>query len=283
VHTQLAAAASAVLPVIFGPTRDGVVLGAFANAVVIGVGSADGQDDWPPGVVSLLSGSATGVPNGVRVTGTPPFVTDLIGEPARVGDGFVLVGNLQVKVVRSWRSQIVPITPTVAGVTAVQTAVGSSEIGVPADAVRALADALRDGGPNEALGGPVHGLVGLGAGLTPGGDDVLAGLMTALHAGGCVDTARLVADRALDGVRDRTTELSADLLRLAAAGHACLEALAVLRAIHRSDRRPLDRTIDRLLSVGHTSGADLATGMAIGLRYTMAVRSGAVTPRQEVQ
>ena len=81
-----------------------------------------------------------------------------------------------------------------------------------------------------------------------------------------------IGDLALPGIADRTTLLSADLLRLAAAGEACLEALAVLRPSIDSpacpDRRrrcAADGAIDRLLSVGHTSGADLATGLAIGL------------------
>ena len=63
---------------------------------------------------------------------------------------------------------------------------------------------------------------------------------------------------------NRTTALSADLLRLAGDGHAGLEALAVLAALHRPDV-PIADAVDRLLSIGHTSGADLATGLAIGL------------------
>jgi hypothetical protein len=106
-------------------------------------------------------------------------------------------------------------------------------------------------------------MVGLGKGLTPGGDDVLAGLLVGLHAMGHLELARSISGRALDAVVDRTTLLSADLLRLAADGHACIEALALLRAVHTGHQVPT--ALDRLLSIGHTSGADLATGLAMGL------------------
>jgi len=105
---------------------------------------------------------------------------------------------------------------------------------------------------------------------------VLAGLLTGLHAAGRPDVAGRIAGRALHRIDERTTLLSADLLRLAAAGQACLEVLALVRAIHRPPtangapgRRGAGPTvtaaINRLLSIGHTSGADLATGLAIGL------------------
>ena len=63
----------------------------------------------------------------------------------------------------------------------------------------------------------------------------------------------------------QTTTLSADLLRLARDGHACLESLGLLAALHRPDI-PVTGPIHRFLSIGHTSGADLATGLALGLR-----------------
>ncbi len=72
--------------------------------------------------------------------------------------------------------------------------------------------------------------------------------------------------------------LSADLLALAVRGHACLEALEMLRsAMHPNDGpQPDGRFTDavaRLLSLGHTSGADLATGLAIGLTVGQAASS----------
>ena len=148
---------------------------------------------------------------------------------------------------------------------------------MPTAALAELAAALlaEAGGPGPSTVRAAAALIGLGAGLTPGGDDVLGGLLIGLHATGRSCLARSLGARLLDTVRERTTALSADLLRLAAGGDACLEMLAVLRDLHEPPGSPADRGTDgrllpelhRLLSVGHTSGADLTTGLALGLRY----------------
>ena len=98
-----------------------------------------------------------------------------------------------------------------------------------------------------------------------------------MHATGETELALLVGDQALHGVLDRTTVLSADLLRLAAAGHACVEALDVLRAVHTGHQLPA--ALNRLLSIGHTSGADLATGLSLGLG--MGLRCGRTMSRYD--
>ncbi|WP_346101074.1 DUF2877 domain-containing protein, partial [Nonomuraea maheshkhaliensis] len=68
--------------------------------------------------------------------------------------------------------------------------------------------------------------------------------------------------------RTRTTPLSATLLHCAARGEASPEVIAVLRGI--AGRQALEPALRRLHRLGHTSGADLAQGVAIGVR---AVRS----------
>ena len=91
-----------------------------------------------------------------------------------------------------------------------------------------------------------------------------------MHACGQTTLVRRVAELAQPTLPDRTTLLSADLLRLAAQGHACLEVLALLHALNdrRNDLQARTASsIQRLLTLGHTSGADLATGLSIGLRY----------------
>ncbi len=176
------------------------------------------------------------------------------------------------------------IDPDAQGIAAVAAAAGERERGVPPEAISRLQIALSRCAASDRsdhdLGGAVDGLIGLGRGLTPGGDDVLAGLLVGLRAGGRTDTAARIAGRALVRVTERTTLLSADLLRLAAAGEACLEVLAVLRAIHRPPSvqaapgagvagPPVTSAINRILSIGHTSGADLATGLALGLMMAL--------------
>jgi len=259
--TQLAAAAAAVRPLVDGGPCAGLVIGSFARALILGIRTRE-----RPRVLSLLAAPTVAVPNGVMLIGDPAaFACCRPGDPATVGDGEIRVGDLRVRVVRSWECRVHRVRATADGVGALAAAAAASPIGVPRPAVDALGGALAAGGRRQDLGAAVAGLVGLGRGLTPGGDDVLAGLMTGLHACGGATLAARIGDLALQGVSDRTTLLSADLLRLAAQGDACLEVLGVLRAARRSRDvlRPstsaLTVAIDRLLSVGHTSGADLAT------------------------
>src|SRR5699024_9579075 len=151
-------------------------------------------------------------------------------------------------------------------------------------AVAALHHALASG-QSTVLRDAVRALVGLGTGSTPGGDDVLCGTMAGLRATGRDVLADQIAIASLDGVDDRTPALSADLLRLAAHGHVCTAAGAVLRALDSGQAQPpqpaatghstngsstgthnaADSRADshltaapaRLLQIGHTSGADL--------------------------
>ena len=101
--------------------------------------------------------------------------------------------------------------------------------------------------------------LGRGEGLTPEGDDELAGMLVALHAYGDRAAAARLASAVLtrlDAHPNATTAVSAALLRAACDGHAVpqlarflAEGCATGTAAHRD-----------LLAVGHTSGAALARG-----------------------
>lgn len=258
VTTRPASAAAGVDALLTGPARDGVVLGVLTEAVIVQV-----QTDHGSRVLCLLTARASGVPNGVRPAGVLTVAEHRVGDPVRVGGRRISTGGLDVSVVRSWPSAVRPIRPTPGGLADLTRAAACAERGVPQAAVESLRDACDQPGFGGSGGEPaVDALIGWGQGLTPGGDDVVAGLLIGLHATDSADLVRRIT--AVDRWSLRTTLLSADLLRLAAAGHACLEVLAVLAALHAGG--PLRAATDRLLSVGHTSGADLATGLAIGLR-----------------
>ncbi len=279
---QVAAAASGILPLLTGPSRPGRVLGSHRAAVIVAVPSAAGRR-----LVSVLGPSAAGVPNGVRLTDPVDLTWIAPGTNAFVGDRRVRAGALEVRVVRSWDSAIRPGRPVAARVQRLSRAAADARGGVPPAAVAALRKALAGSAQaspgtsnraaladaalaDAALADAVDGLVGLGQGSTPGGDDVLAGLIAGLHATGGRVLVGTIAAR-LNRLPERTTALSADLLWLAVRGHACLEALDVLRMVSGSGAEDAyTATVSRLLSIGHTSGADLATGLAIGLSVGMA-------------
>jgi uncharacterized protein DUF2877 len=112
---------------------------------------------------------------------------------------------------------------------------------------RAAVDALRDGDMDAA----VDGLLGRGGGLTPEGDDLLAGAFAVRAAAGL--PAALPSD-----LRERTSALSATLLELAVAGAAARPLHAVLDVREEHWLRAL-RDLEGL---GSSSGRALALGAA---------------------
>jgi hypothetical protein len=135
-------------------------------------------------------------------------------------------------------------------------------------ALGALVHACRD---LDAAGAasPVARLVGWGEGLTPAGDDCLVGVCAALAAlanGIAPRRAFVVRLQAmLDAGRARTTPIAAQCLALAASGDFGGDVLRVVDAVRAEpDESAAHRTIDAVLGVGATSGADLVTGVLAG-------------------
>ncbi|MEJ2863924.1 oxamate carbamoyltransferase subunit AllH family protein [Actinomycetospora flava] len=100
---------------------------------------------------------------------------------------------------------------------------------------------------------------GRGPGLTPAGDDVLAGAVLVAWAAGA-DEARLVA---LTGAV-RTTEVSRAFLAWAARGQSVAPAHDWLHAVAAGDRAGAGRALARLHRLGADSGRHLGAGMALG-------------------
>ncbi|MFD7292942.1 DUF2877 domain-containing protein [Streptomyces sp. NPDC059897] len=123
-------------------------------------------------------------------------------------------------------------------------------------------------------------LLGLGTGLTPTGDDFLTGLaLLAAQPGsrlpGYVTAARDVLER----LPDRTTRLSRTTLREALRGRVRQSLLDVLHPLLSPAgpgaaelSRRLRPPVDRVLAIGHTSGADLLSGLRAGLRLEAELR-----------
>jgi hypothetical protein len=97
-------------------------------------------------------------------------------------------------------------------------------------------------------------LVGHGDGLTPLGDDVLAGWLAVLHATGRLGDDLSATVRA--GLH-RTTLLSATLLDCALHGEVLPELATYLRAIDSPEEPAAATALD---AIGHTSGAGLRYG-----------------------
>lgn len=279
-----------VMPLVTGPMRAATVLATHRAAAIL---CCDGQGSTP--VVTLLSSRASGVPNGVRTTWEPGTgaLADLVdGDTVIIGRGRLHLPDHVLRAARTIRTRVPSIRPADDRVAALAAAAAHAPRGVPTAPVDALREALR-AGEAGGLRTAVVDLIGLGTGSTPGGDDVVAGTLAGLLSTDRTGLAQQIAIAALDGIDNRTPLLSADLLRLAARGHVCTEAAAVIRLLDtgHGDRRhrrtavaadhvipgtgatghpaapttTLEGAITRLLRIGHTSGADLATGIALGL------------------
>jgi len=110
------------------------------------------------------------------------------------------------------------------------------------------------------------GLLGLGPGLTPSGDDVLCGLISGLsvlgrrsnrHKNRCEEAQAALTDCMVTQAPRRTTSFSSTLLQSATRGVVTEPLLQVLKTAGSGTRM---RGIDDVLMLGHSSGSDMLTG-----------------------
>jgi hypothetical protein len=120
----------------------------------------------------------------------------------------------------------------------------------------------------DLVGQSAKKLVGLGQGLTPSGDDLLAGFMASLRwtvnsFHGDLDSVdginRTIADAA-----EGTTILSKQLLTLAAAGEVNEAIEGLLEAILAGQIEDVTTATKKVLAIGETSGVDSITGILLG-------------------
>lgn len=268
---------------LFGPPRAAEVLAVLPTAVYLRL-----PDEGPiPALLPVLTADAVRLPGSVLLTVSSRSrpLTQLVGpaaEPVAVGLGSVRVGALHVRVTQRWQQPPAPPgrPSTLAGWwSARQT--GAARLrrtpagGVVADRAADLADAVACGELSVTLAAADR-LHGLGPGLTPAGDDVLAALLLTLRRFPALDRGA-VADplgRLLAGTAARTTPLSAALLARADRAEAAPQLLDLVDAL--ATARPVALPLRRLLSVGDTSGAALAVGA--GLAGAALVPVNAVRP-----
>ena len=269
-----ASARTGVAALLRGPLRPARVLMSLPAAVYLSVTTERGND-----VVGVLTSDAARLPLGCvlfRPSNGRPLVALPTGAPAEVGGGRIVVGDLAVSAAAWWdpRPRLPHPRPALLpeGVRQLRNALYGE--GVPHSAFTLPGLPTGPGGPLAALRGAVRRadldaalrtavrLVGLGPGLTPAGDDVMAGTMA-----GLVLLGHPAAERFAAGVYSlaagRTTELSRALLRHAASGRVSGEYCAVLQGL--VGERPLTPAIAGLLATGSTSGRAMALGLCTAI------------------
>jgi hypothetical protein len=224
-------------------------------------------------VAAVVTRDATQLPNALVVPATAaeaPFAGIGSTSPATVGGGGVRLGGLDVRAVR-WRAAIAPFPlpdpgPVTEAVSRLARLLDAGPTRLPPDVRRGaalVAARLRKGRSTAAVAAAVR-IIGLGPGLTPTGDDVLAGCVIALHRLGQPRLAMAFGTQVAETARTRTTSLSAALLRHAAAGEALPQSVALADAL--AGVGDVDASASALLRVGHTSGHDLARGLLLAAR-----------------
>ena len=269
-----ASASTGVAELLRGPVRPARVLMTLPAAVYLSVPTERGTD-----VVGVLTSDAARLPLGCvlfRPSNGRPLVALPTGAPAEVGGGRIVVGDLAVSAAAWWdpRPRLPHPRPALLpeGVRQLRNALYGE--GVPHSAFTLPGLPTGPGGPLAALRGAVRRadldaalrtaarLIGLGPGLTPAGDDVMAGTMA-----GLVLLGHPAAERFAAGVYSlaagRTTELSRALLRHAAAGRVSGEYCAVLQGL--VGERPLGPAVAGLLATGSTSGRAMALGLCTAI------------------
>lgn len=251
-----AAAPAWVRSMVAGPDRPVRVVHRGADAVYL---DADGT------CLGVLSARATAVPCGVR-TSLPHLPEALLDESvARVGEGRVALGSTDVVVARTVGAAV----PRLDGA---RVRVAEQRLG---DAVGDRVQHVPDELPADALEGLVAGradvvpaLLGRGSGLTPVGDDVLAGwLATTVAAAPDTAAASEVGTEVARLAPGGTTLLSSTLLDCARRGDVIPQFRAVLLDLGAPGESDVGGSVDTLLRVGHTSGAGMVLGTLLALRH----------------
>jgi hypothetical protein len=220
---------------------------------------------------SVLAITTADVPPGplhLRLSALPRLE---VGDPVMATAAHLTIGPHAVpraELVR-WHPPVVPGPALAArggaGVGLLPEAGSSALAGSPAAA--AVLDALRRGDLRAA----VALLAGRGPGLTPAGDDALAGLLLVLAIVGH-DRAEL--ERA--ATTARTHAISRAFLLWAARGQSVAPVHHLLAALADGDGAAVERHRSAVAALGQTSGADVL----LGVRLALGSLSGPVAARE---
>jgi hypothetical protein len=126
---------------------------------------------------------------------------------------------------------------------------------------------LKEGDPDSILSA-LTPMLGLGAGLTPAGDDLILGMLLAYNRWKPVLMPRFglaeLNDRIIQVASQRTTRLSANLISCAVQGQADERLVHALDGIMTGTSGE-DQCVRNLLAWGDSSGSNALAGMALAI------------------
>ncbi len=287
-----AESASATILEFLHTPRTGRVIATFARSCYLAL---DGR------IVAVVSAELHNGPLNLVVTPAPPFGRLSIGAPTRSNAHRVHVAHAWVIVLdgaTSWD----PVLPridraasdalhshlrTLTDLIAAQAPAGglarvsverAGPVLTPLErsaslGLTDLSSGLRQANRAQVARG-ARMLAGLGPGLTPSGDDVLAGCLLALAALPDMDGAS-VREAIASSARHRTTHISTAYLDAAARGEASEAWHRLVAAMGTSDAVPLISAARQVLAVGETSGSDVLGGFVLASRALLGLPDAA--------
>ncbi|HEX6261744.1 MAG TPA: DUF2877 domain-containing protein [Actinomycetota bacterium] len=215
---------------------------------------------FPAGLLVLVGEGVHPGPLYVGIEGDLPRVP--VGDPVGVGMDRVSLGGVEVRVGdRTWRGWTPrPEQMEAAASVAASAAEEAGERSLLDPGARAAAEQALLAGDVEAA---ARALEGRGPGLTPSGDDALAGILFARRLLG-----GLGAEHELLPIAERaaSSPISRGFATWAARGQALAPAHRLVAASVAGDAGGARRAARVLTLVGESSGADFCAGMALGLR-----------------
>lgn len=255
-----ATGSASVRDLLSGPARPARLVAAFPTAAYVRLAAGE--------VVAVLTQDALRLPCGlVLAAGSGQRPLRHVAGAACVGDGQVRIGRLAVQVSRlvsfAAPTGLRPDDEALAHAAAALARTGFGEHGP--NLFGRLAAGVRDPAAARRV---TRALLGAGSGLTPSGDDILAGLLVGAACFGA--SAGPIRDEVRRHATVATTALSATLLGHAGRGEAIPQVTSLLLALAGPDRVAVDRALADLVNVGHTSGAALATGAIAAARIAAA-------------
>lgn len=230
--------------------HSGSVLASFPKACYLRVAG---------GIAGLVAPEVQPGPLSVGLDGPPPRLKP--GDSVRVGPGTLASGAWRLDLAGApiWTGALPSPDDAAAAIPAVLDALAplARACLVPQERAAVARNHLAAGNVQAAA----DVLAGSGPGLTPAGDDALAGILFARRALGLAPAGELEAvARSV-----RTTDLATAFLLWAARGQALAPVHDLLGAAVTGDLRATRRAAAALGAIGHSSGADIAQGLCWGL------------------
>ena len=250
-HRVVGSASIWVLGRVAGPQREARVLFSDPNALYV---------DLEGFCLGVLGARAVQVPCGVR-TQLPALTVVEVGSTALVEDGGVVFGDTEVLVTNIVDTTVPVLAPDVAALcgarltTLVEGRLEAARTQLPAEALQLLEGA--DPAAADAL-------LGVGPGMSPVGDDVLAGWLAAAVSSRHPALPVVRSAVALTA-SERTTPLSATLLGCAARGEGVPEFRSLLLGLANDNDELTTQSLDLMTSVRRSTGAGLVLGALIAL------------------